>query len=68
MKPLFAADPLLLYDLIYICPENERHRLFAKAPAHLSLAYLSFKRAPMFLMNVRFCIHNYGKSNLIFLL
>ena len=40
LEPLFAADPQLLYDFIYICPEEEYQSLFSRIPADLSLALL----------------------------
>ena len=43
LEPLFSADPLLLYDFIYLCPEDDYPRLFEKIPASLSLAWLSYK-------------------------
>ena len=41
LKPYFAADPLLLCDFVYLCPEVDYLELFKIAPAHVSLVWLS---------------------------
>ena len=41
LEPLFTADPLLLYDFIYICRVDDYPSLFGKIPAYLSLTQLS---------------------------
>ena len=48
LEPVFAADPLLLYDFIYICPENEYTTLFSRLPGYLSLTWLSFQTVSFF--------------------
>ena len=47
LEPLFIADPLLLYDFIFLCPEGDIQSLFQKIPAFLSLTWLSFKPVPL---------------------
>ena len=42
LEPLFTADPVLLYDFIYICRVGDYPSLFGKIPAYLSLARLSW--------------------------
>jgi hypothetical protein len=46
LEPLFDADPLLLYDFMYICPKEDFHHLFAKVPSYLSIARLSCRPVP----------------------
>ena len=41
LEPLFTADPQLLYDFIYICPEDAFKSLFRNIPVYLSLTRLS---------------------------
>ena len=41
LELLFIADPLFLYDFIYLCPEGDFQSLFRKIPAYLSLTWLS---------------------------
>ena len=48
LEPVFVADPLLLYDFIFICPEFEYTSLFKKIPAYLSLTRLSQNRSRSF--------------------
>ena len=48
LEPFFAADPLLLYDFIYICPESEYTVLFSRLPGFLSLMWLSFQKVSFF--------------------
>ena len=40
LEPLFAADPLLLYDFMYLCHEGEYTKLFQNIPTYLSLSWL----------------------------
>ena len=40
LEPLFATDPQLLYDFVYICQEKVFLNLFPRIPAGLSLARL----------------------------
>ena len=40
LEPLFEADPLLLYDFIYLCHKREYITLFKKIPTYLSLTWL----------------------------
>ena len=53
LEPYFAADPLLLYDFIYICPESEYVTLFSKIPGFLSLRCLTFIPVPLVKERVR---------------
>ena len=49
LEPYFAADPLLLLDFVYLCPEDDYPELFKRAPAHVSLAWLSsYRPLPFF--------------------
>ena len=41
LEPLFAADPVLLHDFIYLCREGDYKSLFKKIPTYLSLTWLS---------------------------
>lgn len=41
LEPYFVADPLLLCDFVYFCPEDDYPELFKRVPTHLSLAWLS---------------------------
>ena len=41
LKPLFAADPMLLHVFIAICPEEDCLSLFMKIPTYLSLTWVS---------------------------
>ena len=56
LEPVFAADPLLLYDFIYICPESEYTVLFSRLPGFLSLMWLSFKQVPLIQEPVSCCV------------
>ena len=59
LKPLFIADPMLLYDFIYICPEDDFQSLFRKIPAYLSLTWLpATRRIPFYVeyVSVYVCI------------
>ena len=51
LEPYFVADPLLLYDFVYLCPEDDYQVLFGKIPAHLSLTWLSLYRPLPFVYN-----------------
>ena len=53
LEPLFDADPLLLYDFMYICPKEDFHHLFAKVPSYLSIARLSCRPVPFRQEDVR---------------
>ena len=53
VEPLFTADPLLIYDFLYLCPEGDYPKLFHRIPAFLSLALLaSYKRLPHYQRDV----------------
>ena len=41
LEPLFAADPVVLHDFIYLCREGDYKSLFKKIPTYLSLTWLS---------------------------
>ena len=59
LEPLFVADPLLLYDFIYICQPGEYASLFSKIPTSLSLTWLSslcHNMRPFVHENVSLCI------------
>lgn len=51
LGPFFNADPLLLFDFIYLCPEHDYQSLFGKIPAPLSLNLLMFSAKLPTLMN-----------------
>jgi hypothetical protein len=40
LAQLFAVDPLLLHDIIYICRPGDYMSLFQKIPSYLSLTWL----------------------------
>ena len=56
LRECFDADPLLLYDFVYMCPEEEYLSLFSKLPVSLSLTWLSFKPVSQFIEPVSFCV------------
>lgn len=41
LKPLFAADPMLLHVFIAMCPKEDYLSLFKKIPTYLSLTWAS---------------------------
>lgn len=54
LEPYFVADPLLLYDFVYLCPEDDYQVLFGKVPSHISLTWLtSYRPLPLLQYHVR---------------
>ena len=54
LEPYFAADPLLLYDFVYLCPESDFKELFGNVPTHMSLTRLLSQRPlPFIFKDVR---------------
>ena len=55
LEPFFVADPLLRYDFVYICPEDDYTDLFRMIPAFISLNWLMFlEPLPQLVKNVSF--------------
>ena len=46
MEPIFAADPLMLYDFICLCHKGDYQKLFQRIPVFLSLTLLSHQHLP----------------------
>ncbi|CAI8017474.1 hypothetical protein GBAR_LOCUS10602 [Geodia barretti] len=47
LKSLFTVDPVLIFDVIYLCPDEEFSTLCSIVPACLSLKWLSFQKVKM---------------------
>ena len=47
LKSLFTVDPILIFDVIYLCPDEEFSTLCSIVPACLSLKWLSFQEVKM---------------------
>ena len=53
MEPIFAADPLMLYDFAYLCPAGDYQKLFQRIPVFISLILLSsYQPVPLLYIHV----------------
>lgn len=43
LQSLLELDPILLYDIVYICPKNDLVKLFSKILPYISMSFVAYQ-------------------------